>query len=179
MTRLLSATGACCPLPVAVHGDVAQGRSIAERARLARRLGPNSRRLLSCRIGPDRLLGSRHIDWPRPPPVLTRFSHTGNLARSFNPRIYRMLFDVFRFNLFGLDLVAGDQDPQRVAHTSQEKTDDVDEFGEGELSIGEYLERERFGKGFIEDYLLVRLPGGAKILSLADVLLLQPMTAAM
>lgn len=60
-----------------------------------------------------------------------------------------MLFDVFRFNLFGLDLVDNDD------HTAQKKSDDVDEFAEGELSIGEYLERQRFGKGFIEDYLLV------------------------
>jgi len=49
-----------------------------------------------------------------------------------------MIFDVLRFNLFALDIL------------KEEETDD--------MSIGEYLDREGYGDGFKEDYLLVRLP---------------------
>jgi predicted NAD/FAD-binding protein len=52
-----------------------------------------------------------------------------------NPRLYRMVFDVLRFNLFCLDIL------------KEENTDD--------MSIGEYLDREGYGDGFKEDYLLV------------------------
>ena len=56
---------------------------------------------------------------------------------SFNPRLYRMIFDVIRFNLFALDLLK-------------------EEVRSGtEMSIGEYLDRERYSDGFKEDYLFV------------------------
>jgi predicted NAD/FAD-binding protein len=57
------------------------------------------------------------------------------LMCSLNPRLYRMIFDVLRFNLFALDIL------------KEEGTDD--------MSIGEYLDREGYGDGFKEDYLLV------------------------
>lgn len=50
-----------------------------------------------------------------------------------------MLFDVFRFNLFALDILRKEQKKNGR-----------------EMSIGEYLEREGYGEGFKEDYLLVR-----------------------
>lgn len=84
----------------------------------------------------------------------------------FNPRMYRMLLDVFRFNLFGLDLVT-DSGPQRKngakggpisGETGQSAGMDVGEVDEQEVSIGEYLEREGYGEGFKEDYLLVSRP---------------------
>lgn len=48
-----------------------------------------------------------------------------------------MIFDILRFNLFALDLL------------NQAPT------GGKEISIGEYLDREGYGVGFKEDYLLV------------------------
>ncbi|KAG7528816.1 hypothetical protein FFLO_05915 [Filobasidium floriforme] len=70
-----------------------------------------------------------------------------------NPRLWRMLLDVLRFNLFGLDLVDGDQkDGSRG--TAQSKKEDREEV-ERDMSIGEYLERGGYGDGFKEDYLLV------------------------
>lgn len=57
------------------------------------------------------------------------------MNRRLNPRLYRMVFDILRFNLFALDI--------------------LDEKGTDEMSIGEYLEREGYGNGFKEDYLLV------------------------
>ena len=58
---------------------------------------------------------------------------------SFNPRMYRMVLDVLRFNLFAPDLLR-------------------DAGKKGEMSIGEYLEKEGYGDGFKEDYLLVSRP---------------------
>lgn len=59
-----------------------------------------------------------------------------------------MIYDVLRFNVFALDLLAE---------------------GSEEISIGDYLEREGYGKGFKEDYLLVS-PHGAleRMLTLAS-----------
>lgn len=81
--------------------------------------------------------------------------------------MYRMLLDVFRFNLFGLDLVTEAKAQKKAGaaengngHPTSEKTGqtkmmDVDEAEESEISIGEYLEKEGYGEGFKEDYLLV------------------------
>ena len=49
-----------------------------------------------------------------------------------------MIFDIVRFNLFALDLL---REPLKNGR---------------EISIGEYLDREGYGDGFKEDYLLVR-----------------------
>ena len=45
-----------------------------------------------------------------------------------------MIWDILRFNLFALDILSQ---------------------GSGRMSIGEYLDREGYGDGFKEDYLLV------------------------
>lgn len=50
-----------------------------------------------------------------------------------------MVFDVIRFNLFALDLLKEDHSHRKG----------------GEMSIGEYLDREGYSEGFKEDYLLV------------------------
>ncbi|KAJ9101757.1 hypothetical protein QFC21_003096 [Naganishia friedmannii] len=83
-----------------------------------------------------------------------------------NPRMYRMLLDVFRFNLFGLDLVTDASVQSRSTsqangggHPTSQKTEqtkqmDVEEAEHSEISIGEYLEKEGYGEGFKEDYLL-------------------------
>lgn len=60
------------------------------------------------------------------------------LTNLFNPRLYRMVFDIIRFNLFSLDLL---------------RTKSTDASGR-EISIGEYLDKEGYGQAFREDYLL-------------------------
>ncbi|WVQ85126.1 hypothetical protein IAT38_007291 [Cryptococcus sp. DSM 104549] len=56
-------------------------------------------------------------------------------ANVFKPRVYRMMWDIFRFHIFAKDLLS--------------------EEGESEeLSIGEYLDREGYSQSFKEDYLL-------------------------
>ncbi|WWC61940.1 uncharacterized protein I303_104526 [Kwoniella dejecticola CBS 10117] len=57
------------------------------------------------------------------------------LSNLFNPRLYRMLFDVIRFNLFATDL--------------------LDQEGDKEgISIGTYLQREGYSDAFRDDYLM-------------------------
>jgi predicted NAD/FAD-binding protein len=82
--------------------------------------------------------------------LLTVFVQPKNLL---NPRMWRMLVDVMRFNLFGLDLVQEDEGSQGKG-TKRSKREDERE-AEEDLSIGEYLDKEGFGEGFKEDYLLV------------------------
>jgi predicted NAD/FAD-binding protein len=48
-----------------------------------------------------------------------------------------MVFDILRFKLFALDLL---EEPLKDGQ---------------EMSVGDYLYREGYGAGFIEDYLLV------------------------
>ena len=66
-----------------------------------------------------------------------------------------MIFDILRFNLFALDI--------------------LNEEGTDGMSIGQYLDREGYGDGFKEDYLLVSFR-----LHLFEMnqLTIQPMTAA-
>lgn len=116
--------------------------------------------------------------------LLTVFVQPKNLL---NPRMWRMLVDVMRFNLFGLDLVEGEES----GGTKRSKRGDEREV-DGDLSIGEYLEEKGFGEGFKEDYLLVSTvlwrgwsavvrSGGLMHGFWVDVLvwMKQPMTAAM
>ncbi len=66
------------------------------------------------------------------------FAQRRNLLR---PSFYRMLIDVFRFNRCSLELLRGDDD---------------------ELQLGQYLNRNRYSRHFIEHYLV---PMGAAIWS--------------
>lgn len=74
----------------------------------------------------------------------------------FNVRVWRMLFDVVRFNQFALDLL----------HTEDESEEDPNTPGAGESekkkpspqreqeSIGDYLTREGYSAAFRDDYLI-------------------------
>ncbi|ODO03290.1 hypothetical protein I350_06140 [Cryptococcus amylolentus CBS 6273] len=55
----------------------------------------------------------------------------------FKPRVYRMMWDIFRFHIFAKDFLSS---PPSSAE-------------EG-MSIGEYLDREQYSQAFKEDYLL-------------------------
>jgi predicted NAD/FAD-binding protein len=64
------------------------------------------------------------------------FAQRSNIIR---PSFWRMVFDIVRFNQFALDLLS-----------------DVDGTlaNDNEMSIGEYLERERYSAAFRDDYLI-------------------------
>ncbi|CEJ93956.1 Putative Amine oxidase [[Torrubiella] hemipterigena] len=60
--------------------------------------------------------------------------------RLFSPRMWRMVFDIIRFNQFALDLLLNESDDPN--HDSNNET------------IGSYLEREGYSDAFRDDYLL-------------------------
>lgn len=64
------------------------------------------------------------------------FCQRGNI---FSPRMWRIIFDIFRFNQFALDLIEEDG-PRQGAWTGE--------------SIGQYLEREGYSDAFRDDYLI-------------------------
>lgn len=72
----------------------------------------------------------------------------------FSPRMWRMIFDIIRFNQFALDLLV-QEDEQRpyVNGAGAENGHGYDEAERLE-SIGEYLEREGYSDAFRDDYLI-------------------------
>ncbi|EGY19960.1 amine oxidase [Verticillium dahliae VdLs.17] len=71
----------------------------------------------------------------------------------FSPRMWRMIFDIVRFNQFALDLlITGDDVNDAAAMNGHSHA-----YGHGagpEETIGEYLERERYSDAFRDDYLI-------------------------
>ena len=66
----------------------------------------------------------------------------------FSPRLWRMFFDIIRFNQFSLDLLkeekrSDDYMNGKVVHKAQEQE-----------TIGQYLEREGYSDTFRDDYLI-------------------------
>jgi predicted NAD/FAD-binding protein len=65
------------------------------------------------------------------------FCQTRNI---FSPTMWRMVFDIIRFNQFALDILMSDEN-----ETSSPTA---------EGTIGEYLEREGYSNAFRDDYLI-------------------------
>jgi predicted NAD/FAD-binding protein len=63
------------------------------------------------------------------------FCQRGNL---FSPRMWRMIFDIIRFNQYALDVLMED-------HYEDDRNDET---------IGEYLDREGYSDAFRDDYLI-------------------------
>ncbi|KAL6249763.1 hypothetical protein RBB50_003618 [Rhinocladiella similis] len=77
------------------------------------------------------------------------FAQTRNL---FSPRMWRMIFDVIRFNEFALDLLQAesesDNDPANEMKAGIKTKPAATE------SIGDYLDRENYSQEFRDDYLI-------------------------
>jgi len=71
----------------------------------------------------------------------TVFCQRGNF---FSPRMWRMIFDIIRFNQFALDLLA-DDNPEPMTKASSPRPEE---------SIGAYLEKEGYSDAFRVDYLI-------------------------
>ncbi|KAF3766016.1 FAD/NAD(P)-binding domain-containing protein [Cryphonectria parasitica EP155] len=75
----------------------------------------------------------------------------------FSPRMWRMIFDIVRFNQFALDLLIND-DSERVG--ARQVNGNSHKFGanhgtpRAEETIGEYLDREGYSDAFRDDYLI-------------------------
>lgn len=74
----------------------------------------------------------------------------------FSPRMWRMIFDIVRFNQFALDLLLQDDSERAEGHdvngnareAAKERPSGADE------TIGQYLEREGYSDAFRDDYLI-------------------------
>lgn len=76
--------------------------------------------------------------------------------RIFSPTMWRMIFDVIRFNQFALDLLIKD-DAERVE--APQVNGCVHNYAKlkqpgAEETIGEYLDREGYSDAFRDDYLI-------------------------
>lgn len=65
-----------------------------------------------------------------------------------SPKMWRMIFDIIRFNQFALDLLMEDEGPTPTRSGALNRAND-----EGEM-IGQYLEREGYSDAFRDDYLI-------------------------
>ncbi|KAL8902185.1 MAG: hypothetical protein Q9207_004838 [Kuettlingeria erythrocarpa] len=71
----------------------------------------------------------------------------------FRPRMWRMIFDIIRFNHFALDLLSQSEESE-VDPSGVEGPENGSEKPEKPLSIGEYLDREGYSEAFRNDYLI-------------------------
>lgn len=75
------------------------------------------------------------------------FCQRGNL---FSPRMWRMVFDIIRFNQFALDVLIADDPDARPSAASSRRRGSIDP----DETIGQYLQRERYSNAFRDDYLI-------------------------
>ncbi|TKA77254.1 hypothetical protein B0A55_06142 [Friedmanniomyces simplex] len=68
----------------------------------------------------------------------------------FRLRHWRMIFDILRFNQFALDLIADEDEGGITRLGSPAKRRKY----AGEMSVGEYLDREGYSRAFRDDYLI-------------------------
>ncbi|ETI28688.1 hypothetical protein G647_01139 [Cladophialophora carrionii CBS 160.54] len=69
----------------------------------------------------------------------------------FNPGMWRLIFDVIRFNEFALDLLQDQPESEQVQARGMAKTSSKPS---SEETIGEYLDREHYSQEFRDNYLL-------------------------
>jgi predicted NAD/FAD-binding protein len=73
-----------------------------------------------------------------------------------SPRVWRMIFDIIRFNQFALDLLKDEEKSQVHRNWNGFANGNGKEVHQEEKqeSIGEYLERERYSDAFRDDFLI-------------------------
>ncbi|CEI70141.1 unnamed protein product [Fusarium venenatum] len=67
-----------------------------------------------------------------------------------SPRMWRMLFDIIRFNQFSVDLLSRDEDDISNIEVKSKPTNTIGY----DLTIGQYLDQEGYSQAFRDDYLL-------------------------
>ncbi|TAQ90057.1 hypothetical protein B7494_g1595 [Chlorociboria aeruginascens] len=68
----------------------------------------------------------------------------------FSPRVWRMIFDIIRFNQFALDLLKDVEKSKDMVNGNGNS----DHYPEGPETLGQYLEREGYSEAFRDDYLI-------------------------
>ena len=86
------------------------------------------------------------FEWSGTNPI-TLFSQPSNLL---SPSFWRMLFDIFRFNQYALDLLINSPDGDDIDSSSSSSN----YAPKPEETIGNYLEREGYSDAFRDDYLI-------------------------
>ncbi|KAL8753283.1 MAG: hypothetical protein Q9184_005471 [Pyrenodesmia sp. 2 TL-2023] len=71
----------------------------------------------------------------------------------FRPRMWRMIFDIIRFNHFALDLLSKSEESE-VDPSGIDGPEKSSQKPKKPLSIGEYLDREGYSEAFRNDYLI-------------------------
>lgn len=71
----------------------------------------------------------------------------------YNPRMWRMIFDIIRFNQFALNLLH-EEDESEINPIRQNGSINKTEEPRHQESIGSYLEREGYSDSFRDDYLI-------------------------
>ncbi|KAL8769289.1 MAG: hypothetical protein Q9209_004671 [Squamulea sp. 1 TL-2023] len=71
----------------------------------------------------------------------------------FRPRMWRMIFDIVRFNQFALDLLSDDEESEMDPSGANGPRTHVS-LPKRQQSIGEYLDREGYSDAFRNDYLI-------------------------
>ena len=74
-------------------------------------------------------------------------------ANILKPRMWHMIFDILRFNQFALDLLSEKDESEEDPTGAGGAVSDAD-GPQHQESVGKYLDRERYSKGFRDDYLI-------------------------
>ncbi len=72
----------------------------------------------------------------------------------FSPRMWRMIFDIIRFNQFALDLLVKEDDSKPYVNGFSNDSANGYHDPTWQETIGEYLEREGYSDAFRDDYLI-------------------------
>ena len=74
----------------------------------------------------------------------------------FSPRVWRMIFDIIRFNQFALDLLKDEERSEvyRNGNGAANGNGKGVHQAEKQETIGEYLDREGYSDAFRDDYLI-------------------------
>lgn len=72
----------------------------------------------------------------------------------FFPRVWRMIFDIIRFNQFALDLLKLEEKSQEYTIGLTNGNGHRKHHAEEQETIGQYLEREGYSDAFRDDYLI-------------------------
>ena len=79
------------------------------------------------------------------------FSIFAQKRNIFNPKMWRLLFDIIRFNEFAVDILAQGGEPENDSTTEIEVLKQSPKTTE---SVGEYLDRGEYSQTFRDDYLI-------------------------
>jgi predicted NAD/FAD-binding protein len=72
----------------------------------------------------------------------------------FSPRMWRMIFDIIRFNQFALDLLKVEERSEIYRNGTTNGNERGVHQAEEQETIGEYLDREGYSDAFRDDYLI-------------------------